>query len=61
MYIPAAPMCEKNRAYARRVAEALEQGRSPADFPPEDYEAEWEQRFMPEDLNLNGRRSLNLA
>ncbi|MET3816084.1 hypothetical protein ABIB18_003485 [Pantoea sp. UYEF8] len=24
MYIPAAPMCDKNRAYARQVAEALE-------------------------------------
>ena len=61
MYIPAAPMCEKNRAYARLVAQALEQGRSPADFPPEDYEAGWQQRFMLDDLNQNGRRSLDLA
>ncbi|ADI78502.1 Uncharacterized protein ybiU (plasmid) [Pantoea vagans C9-1] len=61
MYIPAAPMCNKNRVYARQVAQALEQGRSPGDFPPEDYEAGWEQRFKPEDLNINGRRSLDLA
>ncbi|HAI07208.1 MAG TPA: DUF1479 domain-containing protein [Pantoea sp.] len=61
MYIPAAPMCDKNRAYARQVAEALEQGRSPADFPPEDYEANWQQRFTLADLNQNGRRALDLA
>lgn len=61
MYIPAAPMCDKNRAYTRQVAEALEQGRSPADFPPEDYEANWQQRFTLADLNQNGRRALDLA
>lgn len=61
MYIPAAPMCDKNRAYARQVAQALEQGRSPADFPPENYEANWQQRFTLADLNLNGRRALDLA
>nr|WP_154928862.1 DUF1479 domain-containing protein [Pantoea agglomerans] len=61
MYIPAAPLCEKNRLYARHVAQALAQGHSPGDFPPEHYEAAWDQRFRPEDLNLNGRRSLDLA
>ncbi len=38
MYIPAAPMCEKNLAYARKVKAALETGASPGDFPREDYE-----------------------
>ncbi len=38
MYIPAAPMCEKNLAYARKVKAALETGASPDDFPREDYE-----------------------
>ena len=61
MYIPAAPMCDKNRAYAHRVAQALGQGRSPADFPPEDYETNWQQRFTLADLNQNGRRGLDLA
>lgn len=61
MYIPAAPLCEKNRAYATQVAQALEQGRSPGDFPPEDYEATWENRFTPADLNLHGRRALGLS
>ncbi len=32
MYIPAAPMCEKNLAYARKVKAALETGASPGDF-----------------------------
>lgn len=38
MYIPAAPMCEKNLAYAHKVKAALEKGASPGDFPREDYE-----------------------
>ena len=61
MYIPAAPLCEKNLAYAHLVAKALEQGRSPGDFPPENYEAEWKDRFTLADLNLNGKRALGLA
>jgi len=36
MYIPAAPMCEKNLAYAKKVKVALETGASPGDFPRED-------------------------
>lgn len=38
MYIPAAPMCEKNLAYTHKVKAALEKGASPGDFPREDYE-----------------------
>jgi hypothetical protein len=61
MYIPAAPMCDKNRAYAHQVASALEQGHSPADFPPEHYEAGWKNRFTLADLNSVGKRGLGLA
>ncbi|MDL4915991.1 MAG: DUF1479 domain-containing protein [Enterobacterales bacterium endosymbiont of Blomia tropicalis] len=61
MYIPAAPLCEKNLAFARLVAQALDNGHSPADFPPENYEAEWQDRFTLADLNINGRRALGLA
>ena len=61
MYIPAAPMCAKNRACAQEVAEALALGRSPADFPPENYETGWRDRFTFDDLNANGRRALGLA
>ncbi|PZD67230.1 DUF1479 domain-containing protein [Pantoea ananatis] len=60
MYIPAAPMCDKNRAYAHQVASALEQGHSPADFPPEHYEAGWRNRFTLADLNSVGKRGLGL-
>ncbi len=60
MYIPAAPLCEKNAAYATQVAEALATGASPGDFPKEDYEASWRDRFTLDALNSNGRRSLGL-
>ena len=60
MYIPAAPMCEKNLAYAQKVKIALEKGASPGDFPREDYEASWQGRFTLEDLNIHGKRALGM-
>jgi hypothetical protein len=60
MYIPAAPMCEKNAAYARAVAERFGAGESPDDFPAEHYEIEWTGRFTEADLNPIGRRALCL-
>lgn len=60
MYIPAAPMCEKNLAYAQKVKVALEKGASPGDFPREDYEATWEERFTLADLNDHGKRALGM-
>ncbi|MCK7312424.1 DUF1479 domain-containing protein [Enterobacter bugandensis] len=61
MYIPAAPMCEKNLAYAKKVKEALETGASPGDFPREDYEKSWQGRFTVNDLNIHGKRALGMA
>jgi hypothetical protein len=61
MYIPAAPMCEKNLAYARKVKVALENGASPGDFPREDYEAHWQNRFTVADLNDYGKRALGMS
>lgn len=61
MYIPAAPMCEKNLAYAKKVKEALETGASPGDFPREDYEKDWQDRFTVNDLNIHGKRALGMA
>jgi len=61
MYIPAAPMCEKNLAYARKVKTALEKGASPGDFPREDYEASWQNRFTLADLNDYGKRALGMT
>ncbi|WP_342321393.1 DUF1479 domain-containing protein [Kosakonia sp. BYX6] len=60
MYIPAAPLCEKNLAYARKVKVALEQGASPGDFPRENYESDWSGRFTLNDLNIHGKRALGI-
>lgn len=61
MYIPAAPLCAKNLAYAQKVKAALKRGASPEDFPREDYETRWEGRFTLADLNEYGRRALGIA
>ncbi|MET8085809.1 DUF1479 domain-containing protein [Micromonospora sp. NPDC005197] len=61
MYIPAAPWCPRNEKYAANVREAFLSGSSPSDFPAEDYEREWPNRFQPEDLNETGRRGLGIA
>ncbi|MDC9598017.1 DUF1479 domain-containing protein [Xenorhabdus anantnagensis] len=60
MYIPAAPLCNRNLAYAHKVAKSLEDGTSPADFPREDYEKNWKNRFTTDDLTPIGRRGLSL-
>jgi hypothetical protein len=60
MYIPAAPWCSKNEAYARLVREAFVAGKSPYDFPEEHYEVTWTNRFQPDQLNEIGRRGLGL-
>jgi hypothetical protein len=60
MYIPAAPWCPRNEAYAPRVRAAFLAGESPGDFPQEDYERGWPDRFGPEQLNETGRRGLGM-
>jgi hypothetical protein len=60
MYIPAAPWCPRNERYAATVREAFLAGASPADFPAEDYERSWPDRFGPDQLNVIGRRGLGL-
>jgi hypothetical protein len=61
IYIPAAPMCEKNARYAEDVADRFRAGESPSDFPKEDYETGWTDRFAEDDLNEIGRRGLGLT
>ena len=61
MYIPAAPWCPRNEAYAANVREAFLSGSSPSDFPAEHYERTWTGRFTEADLNETGRRGLGLA
>src|SRR6478752_4698885 len=60
MYIPAAPWCPRNEAYAERVREAFLSGDSPSDFPEEHYERNWPDRFALEELNETGRRGLGI-
>ncbi|MET7383352.1 DUF1479 domain-containing protein [Streptomyces sp. NPDC005526] len=61
MYIPAAPWCPRNEAYAAQVREAFLTGSSPGDFPGEHYERAWTGRFTADRLNATGRRGLGLA
>jgi hypothetical protein len=42
------------------VKAALEKGASPGDFPREDYESTWEDRFTLNDLNDHGKRALGI-
>ncbi|GAA0910917.1 DUF1479 domain-containing protein [Virgisporangium ochraceum] len=60
MYIPAAPWCPRNEAYAASVRDAFRSGSSPGDFPAEHYERTWPDRFREDDLNEVGRRGLGL-
>ena len=60
MYIPAAPWCPRNEAYAAFVRDAFATGSSPADFPAEHYERDWPNRFSFADLNAIGRRGLGI-
>jgi hypothetical protein len=60
MYIPAAPWCPRNERYAAAVREAFVTGSSPSDFPAENYERDWSNRFQSRDLNQTGRRGLDL-
>ena len=60
MYIPAAPWCAKNAAYARLCGAAFLEGRSPADFAAEDYEVDWVNRASVADLDATGRQQLVL-
>ena len=61
MYIPAAPWCPRNERYAASALEALTTGASPNDFPAEDYERDWADRFQVDELNRYGRRGLGLS
>jgi hypothetical protein len=61
MYIPAAPWCARNEEYAVNVRESFLAGSSPSDFPEEDYERGWTDRFGVDELNDTGRRGLGLS
>jgi hypothetical protein len=60
MYIPAAPHCRKNVAYAQQCGQAFLAGTSPSDFAAEDYEVSWTGRATVDDLSPVGREQLGL-
>lgn len=60
MYIPAAPWCTKNEEYAANVRASFLTGNSPSDFPEENYEASWPNRFPESALNDTGKRGMGL-
>lgn len=60
MYIPVAPWCEKNAAYARACLDSFERGASPFDFPEEHYETDWTNRATVGDLSEIGRAQFGL-
>lgn len=58
IYIGAAPDCAKNREFLALQRPAFEAGLSSPDFAPENYEVDFEGRFMPADLTPLGRRQM---
>ncbi len=61
MYIPSAPWCARNAAYAEKVRDAFVTGRSPDDFPDEHYEVDWHGRFQADELNEIGRNGMGFG
>lgn len=57
-YIGAAPDCAKNRQFLDLLRPAFEQGKSSPDFAAEDYEVDFNGRFMPSDLTPLGRSQM---
>jgi hypothetical protein len=60
MYIGSAPRCPRNDRYASSMFERFESGRSPVDFPDEDFEVDFAGRARLDDLNDVGRRQFGL-
>jgi hypothetical protein len=55
MYIGSAPRCDRNDAYAATTFARFVEGRSPVDFPVDDYEVDFSGRATPDDLDAVGR------
>lgn len=61
MYIGSAPGCPRNDGYAAGAVERFVTGRSPVDFPAEDFECEFTGRATLDDLDDRGRAQFGLA
>jgi len=60
MYIGGTAGCAKNTACVAGQAAAFLSGRTPPDFPPDDFEVDFEGRATEADLTPLGRRQLGL-
>lgn len=61
MYIPAAPGCAKNSAYLERQALTFLSGKTPPDFPADNFEVNFVGRGVLEDLTELGRAQLGIT
>jgi uncharacterized protein DUF1479 len=60
MYIGATVGCDKNRAYLPGQAQAFLAGRTPPDFPADDFEVDFRGRATEADLTPLGRKQMGL-
>jgi hypothetical protein len=61
MYIPSAPGCSKNRAYLERQALSFLAGKTPPDFPADNFEVNFAGRGTVTDLSERGRSQLGIT
>src|SRR5579862_7544690 len=60
MYIASAPGCPKNSAYLERQAVSFLSGKTPPDFPADNFEVDFVGRGTLEDLDERGRAQLGI-
>ncbi len=60
VYVGSMPFCEKNLNYAKKQAEKFLKGESPSDFAPEDYEVNYKNRTLINDLSDLGKKQMAL-
>lgn len=61
MYIASAPGCPKNSAYLERQAVSFLSGKTPPDFPADNFEVDFIGRGTLEDLDERGRAGLGIT
>ena len=61
MYIASAPGCPKNSAYLERQAVSFLSGKTPPDFPADNFEVNFVGRGTLEDLDERGRAQLGIT
>jgi Protein of unknown function (DUF1479) len=61
MYIPSAPGCSKNSAYLERQALTFLAGKTPPDFPADNFEVNFVGRGTVVDLDERGRAQLGIT